>query len=354
MSSLDVLCCESSTHDTREAPMSRVDVIIPCYKYGHFLHNCVRSVLSQEGVQVRVLIIDDASPDHTEQVGSELAADNPCVEFRKHQVNQGHIATYNEGLDWATGDYTLLLSADDLLTPGALGRAARLMDTHPEVGFTYGRAIKTSHPEQETITPPGDCACQIIPGHEFLRACCATGENVVDTPTAVVRTSVQKKVGGYRKELPHAGDMEMWLRFAAHAAVGFVGADQAYYRLHGQNMSVQYRHVRDFIQRKAVFDSLFREPNDHIPGGRQLQRLADRALAEHALWTATRVFEGEEPWECGAYLAFAVSLWPSLRHSRPWCFLRLKRLLGARGWSLVRPFVRHWRWRLAASPDVAA
>ena len=39
-------------------------------------------------------------------------------------MNRGHIATFNEGLlDWADGDYCVLISADDKLTPGALRRA---------------------------------------------------------------------------------------------------------------------------------------------------------------------------------------------------------------------------------------
>ncbi len=130
--------------------MSRVGVIVPCYKYAHFLRECVESALAQP-VDVRVLIIDDASPDNTAEVAAGLAAQDERVEFRRHTVNQGHIATYNEGLDWGTGDYMLLLSADDLLTPGALSRAVRLMDAHPEVGFTYGRAITTSRPDPDPI-----------------------------------------------------------------------------------------------------------------------------------------------------------------------------------------------------------
>src|SRR5437867_2134071 len=126
--------------------MSRVDVIIPCYKYGHFLSECVKSVLAQEKVEVRALILDDASPDDTEEVAARLASEDSRVVYRRHRTNQGHIATYNEGLDWASGDYLLLLSADDLLTPGALARAASIMDRHPEVGFTFGRAITTPDP----------------------------------------------------------------------------------------------------------------------------------------------------------------------------------------------------------------
>src|SRR4051794_33278755 len=120
--------------------MSRVDVIVPCYKYAHFLRECVESVLNQP-VDVRVLILDDASPDDTPGVAAGLIARDRRVEYRRHEVNRGHIATYNEGIDWASGEYMLLLSADDLVTPGAFGRAVRLMDEHRDVGLTYGRAI---------------------------------------------------------------------------------------------------------------------------------------------------------------------------------------------------------------------
>ena len=77
--------------------MSRVDVIVPCYNYGRFLRECVESVLGQP-VDVRVLIIDDASTDDTPEVAAALAAEDARVEFRRHAVNRGHIATYNEGL----------------------------------------------------------------------------------------------------------------------------------------------------------------------------------------------------------------------------------------------------------------
>ena len=73
------------------------------------------------GVDVRVLIIDDASTDDTPQVGQTLASTDSRVQFRRHDANKGHIATYNEGLlGWAAARYSLLLSADDALVPGAL------------------------------------------------------------------------------------------------------------------------------------------------------------------------------------------------------------------------------------------
>ena len=79
------------------------------------------------------------------------------VEYRRHGSNHGHIATYNEGLDWASADYVLLLSADDLLTPCALRRAVGFLDLHPEVGLAYGRHIdfRTGQTLPEAATAPG-------------------------------------------------------------------------------------------------------------------------------------------------------------------------------------------------------
>ena len=94
--------------------MSTVDVVIPCYNYAHYLRGCVDSVLSQSGVDVRALVIDDASSDETAQTGYELAGSDPRVEFHRHHKNKGHIATYNEGLAMVSADFVVLLSADDL------------------------------------------------------------------------------------------------------------------------------------------------------------------------------------------------------------------------------------------------
>src|SRR4029079_17735868 len=98
----------------------RVSVVIPCYRYGHFLPECVRSVLDQDGVDVDVTVIDDASPDDSAEAGRRLAAEDARVRTIVHATNQGHILTYNEGLAAAGGEYVVLLSADDLLAPGAL------------------------------------------------------------------------------------------------------------------------------------------------------------------------------------------------------------------------------------------
>ena len=53
--------------------MSRVDIVVPCYNYGRYLRQCVDSLLTQEGVDVRVLIIDDCSTDDSPEIARAIA-----------------------------------------------------------------------------------------------------------------------------------------------------------------------------------------------------------------------------------------------------------------------------------------
>src|SRR3954470_15328501 len=120
--------------------LSSIDVVVPCYNYGRYLRSCVRSILDQSGVTLRVLIIDDASSDETAEIGQALAKEDSRVTFWRHCVNRGNISTYNEGIQWASADYFLLLSADDWLLPGSLARALKVFQNHPEVVLVHGRA----------------------------------------------------------------------------------------------------------------------------------------------------------------------------------------------------------------------
>ena len=43
-----------------------------------------------------------------------------------------------------------------------------------------------------------ECGWKILARAEFLESCCAEGAIPICTPTAIVRTRLQKKVGGYR------------------------------------------------------------------------------------------------------------------------------------------------------------
>ncbi|KQV16430.1 hypothetical protein ASC97_11765 [Rhizobium sp. Root1203] len=317
-----------------------VDVAIPCYRYGNFLRECVESVLSQENVDVRVLILDDCSPDNTAEVGKQLAAQDERIEFRRHAANQGHITTYNEGIEWASGDLFLLLSADDYLAPGALARASQLFKTNPEMSFVFGNAVLLSDDNvRQALEPFGSsfsAETAVLPCLDFVKA--MRGQNIVPTPTAVVRTSAQKQVGGYCHALPHAGDMAMWLRLAAEGPAGFVNATQAVYRMHSQNMSRSYSSARlpDVQQRRAAIEHFLEHSAAKLPNAAPFQQILFQSLGRNAAYQASEAFN-EGDMETSRRLAeLAKELYPGVWHTSSWVRLLLNRTIGPRAWRLLR------------------
>jgi len=311
---------------TRERPRPlrgrpRVSVVIPCYNYGHYLQDCVRGVLEQDGVDVDVLIVDDKSPDGSAEVARRIADGDPRVSLIAHGANAGHIATYNEGLAAVDGDYVVLLSADDLVTPGSFPRATALLQAHPEVVMVHGfaRTFTDQPPPPRTAVR----SWSVWPGAEWIDRVSRAGGNPVATPEVMLRTATMRQLGGYDPRVPHAGDFLMWLRAAALGGIGRVnGVDQAYYRVHGNNMHVQQfaGADTDLRQRHEAFEIFFAEDGHDLPETPRLRTAARLAVAREALVVACATFEHEgSPVDAALaerLVALAEEIYPESRDSR--------------------------------------
>jgi glycosyltransferase involved in cell wall biosynthesis len=321
--------------------MSRIDVVVPCYQYGRYLRQCVTSVLDQSVDGIRVLIIDDCSTDETAEIAKRLAAEDERVEFRRHSRNRGHIATYNEGIAWSEGKFFLLLSADDFVLPGAFARALALLEANPGVAFVFGGCVQLRPGQPLPRVEPGATGSRILDPYDFVRI--SGSRNIVETPTAIILGELQRRVGGYRPDLPHAGDMEMWLRLARYGQVGTISALQGVRRVHESNMSHGYAgRISDLQQRKKIFEEFFAAA-DRPPGVDQLRRSIYMALADDAVMVAANAFRHGELKACREILALAETLCPQVRRTGAWRTLAVKRRLGYRLSSALRPFVTRLR-----------
>ncbi len=111
-----------------------VSVVIPCYNQAHFLGEAIESVLAQSYPHLEIVVVDDGSPDNTE----EVAARYPGVRYVR-QENQGLAAARNTGLRHSRGDYLVFLDADDRLLPEAVEAGLEHLHAHPECAFAFGK-----------------------------------------------------------------------------------------------------------------------------------------------------------------------------------------------------------------------
>src|SRR5450756_425899 len=337
--------------------MSSVSVVIPCYNYGHFLKDAVDSALTgHDGVDVHVLIIDDASTDDSAQDAKQIAAENERADLIVHPVTKGNLATYNEGLlDWASGDYTVLLSADDRLVPGAITRGSALLDANPTVGFVYGRPLHFQEGSPLPVPRTEGHGWSVWSGNWWIERRFKAGVNCITSPEVMVRTSLQHKVGGYDPRLGHSGDLEMWLRLAAHADVGYLrDIDQTYYRVHSTNMTKSRPPVVDLQQRRLAFEVMLETCADRVPNAALLSEIVHRRLSWEALWIAARAYDRGHTEEVPVdeLAAFALDCWPQANRMQVYRGLELRRRIGPRYMPYLQPLIlsavvhkaRNWWW----------
>lgn len=271
--------------------LPHVEVVVPCYNYGHYLPAAVEAIVRQPHVTTQVTILDDKSTDDSAEVAERLAAQHDNVRLIRNEVNLGAVPTFNKGVSQADSDYVVLISSDDQLAPGALGRATALMEAHPSIGLVYGKTQKFLTDPVRRPTRPA-VTWTTWDGDDWIRMQLRRAWSNIASPEAVVRTSVQHEVGPYDEDLPFTHDALMWLKIAAVADVGHVnGVDQAYYRRHPSSMSMQVGLARDAWERWRAYDR-FLSSWGNRDAAERLHPHVRRRLADEVLLTALLL--GEE------------------------------------------------------------
>jgi hypothetical protein len=113
--------------------MPILTICIPSYNYGHYLGEAVASCLS-ENCDIRVIVVDNASTDHTPSLREQFAKDARLVWVRNEKLLPVQ-ENWNKAVSLARTPWVKLLQADDRLLPGALPRLCQCIQEFPEVWF---------------------------------------------------------------------------------------------------------------------------------------------------------------------------------------------------------------------------
>jgi GT2 family glycosyltransferase len=111
----------------------KVSVVIVTYRSMNELPGCMESVLKQS-VPIEVLLIDNASPDGTTQMVSDIAKRSDNVHAILNSENIGLAAGNNCAVGKCHGDYVLILNPDTVLPEKTLERMVRFLELNPDVG----------------------------------------------------------------------------------------------------------------------------------------------------------------------------------------------------------------------------
>jgi glycosyltransferase involved in cell wall biosynthesis len=174
-----------------------VSVIVPCYNQAQYLPETLDSLLSQTYSNWECIIVNDGSPDNTEEIAKTFCTKDNRIKY-VFQNNGGLSSARNKGIKESTGEYILPLDADDKISERYMELAMQKFKNAPETELVYCRAQLFGNETGEWKLPSYNYELLLI-------------ENMIFC-SAIFRRSDYNKTDGYDEQMSMGfEDWNFWI-----------------------------------------------------------------------------------------------------------------------------------------------
>jgi len=179
---------------------SLISIIIPCYNQAQYLDECLQSVLDQTYQNWECIIVNDGSPDNTEEIAKIWVEKDFRFKY-VHKENGGVSSARNTGITIAKGEWILPLDADDKISTDYMTIAENEFKANPHIiychaeyfGAMNGKMLLQEYNQYDLL----------IENHIFC--------------TSFFKKESWEAIGGYDESMLHGyEDWEFWINFIAH------------------------------------------------------------------------------------------------------------------------------------------
>jgi glycosyltransferase involved in cell wall biosynthesis len=206
------------------------------YNCEQYIRAAIESVISDEGLGVEIVVVDNASTDSTVSIVREFMNNaKGRIRLYVNDRNIGMAGNFNRCLEYAGGTYIKFLMADDILLPGCIEKLSGILDANPGVSLVAsarliinesGDRLTTSRRFKEDIE---------IPGVEVINDC-LFGQNYIGEPTAVMFRKKDLR-SGFNEHMPQVMDMDMWFKLLELGDLYYVTEPLCAIRHHANQMT---------------------------------------------------------------------------------------------------------------------
>ncbi len=204
--------------------LPKVTIVTSTYKHEKYLRKTIDSVLNQDYPNVEYIVINDGSPDGTEEILKSYG-DRFYWETQK---NAGEVPTLNRALRMAKGELVGKLSSDDYLYPNYVSEVVNVFLNNPEIIVTYTDfdLVDEDGRVMQNIQKPNFNDIMAVKNH-----LCLPG------PGTLFRREIFDKLGGFYTGFRILFDMDFWWRASLHGIITRLPATLAAFRAHSNSQS---------------------------------------------------------------------------------------------------------------------
>jgi len=224
----------------------RISVIMPAYNVEKYVGEAIESILNQTFKDFEFIILNDGSTDNTAKIVKEYAKNDKRIKFIDNKKNRGFVASLNQCLDVAVGEYIAKMDSDDISLPQRLEKQVKYLDENPDVGMVGCGYKAFDKADFEVINVP---KVGLI---DLLRTCATT--------IIMVRKNIIDKYDlRFNPDFIYAEDYDFYSRFIRFAPIHNLQEILYLYRWHGNNVSITKNDIQQKnseIVRKNILDLL--------------------------------------------------------------------------------------------------
>jgi glycosyltransferase involved in cell wall biosynthesis len=215
--------------------MPKISAIIPTYNRAKYIGDAIESVLDQSHPVDEIIVVDDGSTDDT----MEVLRKYPIVRYIR-QENLGPAAARNRGSMEAKGDFIAFQDSDDVWLEEKTSIQMDLFAKNPglDLVFSLMANVKSLQDAMEPEIKDLDVNNCLRGSNGVLENVfqLLVMENVIPTPTVMIRRKSFQEFGGFNTNLRIAEDYDLWLRLASVCQFGFVNRVLLKRRRHEGNL----------------------------------------------------------------------------------------------------------------------
>ncbi len=263
-----------------DAPL--ISIIIPNYNGAVCLEICLRSLMQQTYPHFEVLVVDNASRDHSiEMVRREV----PHARILPQQRNLGFAAAVNMGLQAARGDWIAALNNDTEAAADWLAECAAAIARHPDASFLTCRIL--DYDKRSSIFSAGDCFLRAGIGYRRGQEQADSEEYSHEIPifsacgcAALYRKAAVAANGGYDEQFfAYMEDVDLGLRLQAAGARGYYVPLARVFHLGGATSGGEFAPLAVRLRTRNAILLLLKS----VPG-RALRRSLPMILVAQVFW----------------------------------------------------------------------
>ncbi len=247
------------------APPSRIPeltVAMPARNAEPYIGTAIASVLAQQGVELELIVVDDASVDGTAGVVAGIA--DPRVRLVRNSIRRGIGYCHNLIIRSSRAEAIAHVDADDIVLPGALTASLRTLGRSPHIGQVYSDYFEVDAEgwlsEADYYRRRTGWRRQRAVASDWRRDLLVKG--MVVNHLRTYRKSVFDEVGGFDEALELGEeDYDMAVRIADRFDIVHLGRFTYCHRLHGRNTerTIRARWIRSWWARYNVLRELSRD-----------------------------------------------------------------------------------------------